>query len=150
VVAGIAIRRLRTKAARAALARARRVAHQARIPALTAEVESASLVLHTPPGARLREKGERVRRLAEVEALLSSKAFAVDACRDVGRRAGMVVSLARRPVLFALVRELAEARPGDGPRDMLVVRAFGARRVNESHRVRLRVEVGRLRRVLRT
>src|SRR5262245_28748268 len=61
----------------------------------------------------------------------------------------MVVSLARRPVLFALVRELAEARPGDGPRDMLVVRAFGARRVNESHRARLRVEVGRLRAVLR-
>jgi len=98
----------------------------------------------------LREKGERVLLLEEVEALLASKAFVVDACRHVVRRASMVVSLARRPVLFALVRELAEARPGDGPRDMLVVRAFGARRVNESHRVRLRVEVGRLRRVLRT
>src|SRR5688500_9162570 len=45
VVAGIAIRRLRTQPARAALARARRAAHHARIPALTAEVESADLVL---------------------------------------------------------------------------------------------------------
>src|SRR5262245_17519638 len=41
VVAGIAIRRLRTTAARAALTRAERAARHARIPALTAEVESA-------------------------------------------------------------------------------------------------------------
>src|SRR6188508_264513 len=47
VVAGIAIRRLRTKAARAALARAERAARYAGIPALTAEVESASLLLRT-------------------------------------------------------------------------------------------------------
>src|SRR5262245_47179276 len=48
VVAGIAIRRLHTKTARAALARAMRAAHQARIPALTAEVESACRALNTP------------------------------------------------------------------------------------------------------
>src|SRR3989441_1117748 len=49
-VAGIAMRRLRTKAARAALARAARAARHAGIPALSAEVQSASLVLNTPPG----------------------------------------------------------------------------------------------------
>ena len=136
--------------ARDALARAKRAAHHARIPALTAEVESASLVLHTPAARLIAREGERVLLLEEVEALLASKAFVVDACRHVVCRASKVVSLARRPVLFALVRELGEAWPGDVPRDMLVERAFGAKRANESHRARLRVEVGRLRRVLRT
>ena len=85
VVAGIAMRRLRTKAARAALARAERAARQARIPALTAEVESASLVLDTP-AARLIARGEeRPLLLEEVEALLASKALVVDACRHVVR-----------------------------------------------------------------
>jgi hypothetical protein len=82
--------------------------------------------------------------------LLASKAFVVDACRHVVRRASKVVSLARRPVLFALARALGEAWPGDVPRDPLVAGAFGAKRANESHRVRLRVEVGRLRTALRT
>src|SRR5256714_8307599 len=45
VVAGIAMRRLRARAARAALARAERAARHAGIPALTAEVESAFLAL---------------------------------------------------------------------------------------------------------
>ena len=103
VVAGIAIRRLRTKAARAALARAARAAREADIPALTAEVESASLVLDTP-AARLIARGEeRPLVLEEVEALLASGALVVDACRHVVRDAGIVVSLATRPVLFALV-----------------------------------------------
>jgi DNA-binding transcriptional ArsR family regulator len=150
VVAGIAIRRLRTKAARAALARARRAAHRARIPALTAEVESASLVLRAPAARLLSSGGERVLLLEEVEALLASKAFVVDACRHVVRRGGKVLSLARRPVLFALARALGEAWPGDVPRDALVARAFGAKHADESHRARLRVEVGRLRTVLRT
>src|SRR5437660_11025433 len=150
VVAGIAIRRLRTKAARAALARAERAARHARIPALTAEVESALLVLNTP-AARLMTSGEeRLLLLEEVEALLASNAFVVDACRHVVRDARKTVSLARRPVLFALARALGEAWPGDVPRDTLVARAFGAKLADESHRARLRVEVGRLRSVLRT
>jgi DNA-binding transcriptional ArsR family regulator len=74
----------------------------------------------------------------------------VDACRHVVRDARTVVSLARRPVLFALARTLGEAWPGDAPRDTLVARAFGARHADESHRARLRVEVARLREVLRT
>jgi len=149
VVAGIAMRRLRTKGARAALARAERAARQARIPALTAEVERAALVLNTPAARLIAGGGERLLLLAEVEALLASKAFVVDACRHAVRRASKLVSLARRPVLFALARALGEAWPGDVPRDTLVERAFGSKRADESHRARLRVEVGRLRAVLR-
>jgi len=117
---------------------------------LTAEVESASLVLNTP-AARLIARGEeRFLLLDEVETLLASKALVVDGCRHVVRDARTVVSLAGRPVLFALARALGEAWPGDVPRDMLVARAFGAKHADESHRARLRVEVGRLRTVLRT
>src|SRR5262249_12172284 len=150
MVAGIAMRRLRTKAARAALARAERAAHQARIPALRAEVESAILVLGTPAARLIMRGEERLLLLEEVEALLASKALVVDACRHVVRDARTVVSLARRPVLFGLARALGEAWPRDVSRDMLVARAFGAKLADESHRARLRVEVGRLRGVLGT
>jgi hypothetical protein len=150
VAAGIAMRRLRTKAARAALARAERAARHARIPALTAEVESAGLALSTPAARRVAGGEERLLQLEEVEALLGSKALVVDACRLVVRAEGEVISLARRPVLFALARALGEAWPGDVPRDTLVARAFGAKHADASHRARLRVEAGRLRAVLRT
>ena len=150
IVAGIAMRRLRTKAARAALAAAGRAARDAGIPALTAEVESASLVLDTP-AARLMARGEvRPLLLEEVEALLASQALVVDACRYVVRDATMAVSLATRPVLFALARALAEAWPADVSRSTLVARAFRAKQADESHRARLRVEIGRLRAELRT
>jgi hypothetical protein len=150
VVAGIAMRRLRTKTARAALARAERAARDADIPALTAEVESASLVLNTP-AARLIARGEeRPLLLEDVEALLASEALVVDACRYVVRDARAVVSLATRPVLFVLARALGEAWPGDVPRSTLVARAFRAKHADDSHRARLRVEVGRLRVELRT
>ena len=150
VVAGIAMRRLRTKTARAALARAERAARHAGIPALTAEVECAFLALNTPAARRIARGEERLLPLEEVEALLASKAFVVDACRLVVRDESNVVSLARRPVLFALARALGEAWPRDVPRDTLVARAFGLKLADESHRARLRVEVGRLRTVLRT
>ncbi|RWO55603.1 MAG: helix-turn-helix domain-containing protein [Mesorhizobium sp.] len=150
VIAGIAIRRLRTKAARAALGRAAHAARQADIPALTAEVEGASLVMDTP-AARLIARGvERPLLLEEVEALLASGALVVDACRNVVRDAGTIVSLATRPVLFALARALGEAWPADVPRSTLVARAFGGKHADESHRARLRVEVGRLRVELRS
>jgi len=150
IVAGIAMRRLRTKTARAALARAESAARNAAIPALTAEVENASVVLNTPAARLIARDEERLLRLEEVEALLESKALVVDACRHVVRDAGTVVSLARRPVLFALARALGEAWPADVPRATLVARAFRGKHADESHRARLRVEVGRLRRVLRT
>ncbi|MBI3676511.1 MAG: helix-turn-helix domain-containing protein [Proteobacteria bacterium] len=150
VVAGIAMRRLRTKTARAALARAERAALSAGIPALSAEVESASLVLNTPAARLIARSEERPLLLAEVEALLASKALVVDACRHAVRHAGTVISLARRPVLFALARALGEAWPADVSRGALVARAFRAKHADESHRARLRVEIGRLRRMLRT
>ncbi|HEY4771458.1 MAG TPA: hypothetical protein VIH50_00360, partial [Steroidobacteraceae bacterium] len=150
VVAGIALRRLRTKTARAALTRAGRAARQARIPALMAEVESAFRVLNAPAARLIASGEERLLLLEEVEALLASKRLVVDACRHVVRDESKVVSLAKRPVLFALARALGEAWPGDVSRDALVARVFRSKRADESHRARLRVEVGRLRTVLRT
>jgi tetratricopeptide (TPR) repeat protein len=150
VVAGIAMRRLRTKTARAALRRAERAARHAGIPALMAEVEGASHAL-TTPAARLIAHGEsRPLLLAEVESVLASRALIVDACRNVVRDPRRVVSLVTRPVLFALARALGEAWPGDVPRDGLLAQAFGARFVDASHRIRLRVEIGRLRKMLRS
>ena len=149
VVAGIAIRRLKTKTACAALARADRAARDADIPALTAEVQSASQVLTTPAARVVAGADQRLLLLEDVEALLGSKALVVDAFRHAVRDAGTVVSLARRPVLFALARALAEAWPADVPRGTLIAQAFRARHVDESHRARLRVEIGRLRSTLR-
>jgi hypothetical protein len=84
-------------------------------------------------------------RLDEIEALLTSGALVVDACRR-GLRAGATWQpLARRPVLFALARALAEAWPGDADRDALIARVFRTTRPDETHRARLRVEIGRLR-----
>jgi tetratricopeptide (TPR) repeat protein len=143
--AGIAIRRVRTKIARAALARAEDAARVAGIPALKAEVESVSLLMTRPAARLIADGGERPLLLEEVEALLASDTLVMDACRNVVRDAGTVVSLATRPVLFSLARTLAEEWPGDAPRDLLVRRAFRARHADESHRARLRVEIGRLR-----
>jgi hypothetical protein len=149
VVAGIALRRLRTRPARDALMRAAQFAKAAGIPSLLAEVERAALALETP-AARLIERGaERPLLLQDVEDLLSSKALIVDACRNAVRHAGTSRSLATRPVLFGLARSLGEAWPGDVERGALLERVFGARHVDDSHRARLRVEVGRLRSALR-
>lgn len=149
VVAGIAIRRIRTKEARAALARARRAARHAGIAALDAEIESASLALETPAARLIAHGGERMLLLGEVEALFGSGTLVVDACRYAVRDARTTISLARRPVLFTLVRALGEAWPADVPRHVLVARAFRAKHADESYRARLRVEIGRLRAALR-
>ena len=150
VAAGIALRRLQARAAREALERAALAAREARIPALTAEVQAAFEVLDAP-AARLRAPtGERLLRLEDVEALLDSGTLVVDACRRVVREARAVVPLARRPVLFALARALGEAWPADVPREVLVARVFRLKLDDESHRARLRVEMGRLRQALRT
>ncbi|MCW5771874.1 MAG: helix-turn-helix domain-containing protein [Rhodospirillaceae bacterium] len=147
--AGIAIRRIRTRTAREALAQASRAAQKAGIAALSAEVENATRVLETP-AARLIARGtDRPLLLEDVEALAESDALVVDACRHVVRHGHTAISLARRPVLFALARALGEAWPQDVPRDELLARAFRARHADESHRARLRVEIGRLRSMLR-
>ena len=148
VVAGIAVRRLRAKTVRAALARAERAVRDARIPALAAEVQNAFVVLNAPAARLISQSAERLLVLEEVEALLASNTLVVDACRLVVRQGSTVISLATRPVLFALARALGEAWPGDAPRDTLIARAFGSKFTDESHRARLRVEVGRLRAAL--
>lgn len=148
VLAGIAMRRLHTAAARDALAHAELAARRAGIPSLIAEVEHAAFVLRAPAARLLAAGEERLLRLDEVEALLASDALVVDACRYAVRARGTVVPLASRPVLFALARLLGEAWPADVPRNILIARAFRARAIDESHRARLRVEIGRLRAAL--
>ena len=143
--AEVALRSLRTAPAQAALARAHEAAERARVPALLAEVAEARAALDRPAARRVQAGHEQPLRLDEVEALLASGALVVDACRR-GLRAGATWRpLARRPVLFALARALAEAWPGDVDRDALIARAFRTRRPDETHRARLRVEIGRLR-----
>jgi hypothetical protein len=143
--ADLALRGLRTASAQAALIRAQEAAERARVPALLAEVAEARAALDRPAARRLQAGHEQPLRLDEVEALLASGALVVDACRR-GLRAGAAWRpLARRPVLFGLARALAEAWPGDVDRTTLIARAFRTRRPNESHRARLRVEIGRLR-----
>jgi tetratricopeptide (TPR) repeat protein len=149
-VAGIAMRHLRIKMARAALIEAKRAARDARIPALMAEVESTALVLNTPAARLIAPGEERSLLLEEVEVLLNSGALVVDACRHILRDANTTVSLTTRPVLFALARALGEAWPADVSRGTLLARAFRAKQADESHRARLRVEIGRLRFKLRT
>ncbi len=96
-----------------------------------AEIESAIRVLDTPAARLLARGEERPLRLEEVEALQDSKALVIDACRHVVRHGGTTVSLAGRPVLFALARALAEAWPADAARGALLARAFGARHADE-------------------
>ena len=143
--AELALRSLRTGPARAALARAQAAADRARVPALLAEVAEARAALDRPAARRLFPGGEQALRLDEVEEFLASGALVVDACRRGLRSGSKWLPLARRPVLFALARALAEAWPGDVDRQALIARAFRARRPDESHRARLRVEIGRLR-----
>src|SRR3954454_1200562 len=146
----IALRRGHTAPAQAALARARAAAHRSGIDPLSAEVERAERTLALPVARLIARGEERPLALAEVETVLASQHLIVDACRRAARSEQCEVRLARRPVLFALLRSLAEAWPNEATREILFERGFGARRLNESHRARLRVELGRLRRELRS
>ena len=140
-----ALRGMRIAHAQAALARAHEAASRARVPALLAEVTRAREAFERPAARRIDASGERALRLVDVAALLGSGSVVVDACRrGVGVDAAWC-SLARRPVLFALLRALAQAWPGDVDREALIDGAFGFRDPDETHRARLRVEIGRLR-----
>jgi DNA-binding transcriptional ArsR family regulator len=149
VAAGLALRRLRSKAARAALARAAQAAGGARIPALLAEVDTMRRALDAPQARIIKRGLARPVLVEEVEALQDSKALIIDACRYVVRDARHRVALATRPVLFALARALGEAWPQDVTREALLAAAFRTKAVHkqadETHRARLRVEIGRLR-----
>jgi len=143
--AELALRSLRIGPAQAALARAHEAAGRARVPALLAEVAEARAAFERPAARRLFAGGEQALRLDEVAALLASNALVVDACRR-GLGAGDAwLPLARRPILFTLARTLAEAWPADVDREALIASAFRTHRPDETHRARLRVEIGRLR-----
>jgi DNA-binding transcriptional ArsR family regulator len=145
----LALRRVRAVDAAAALGRAHAAAVAAGIPALVAEVARTRRAL-SAPSARLISAGVvRPVRLDEVESLFASGDLVVDACRRAVRGPARSIPLAGRPVLFALLGALAEAWPADVSRDRLVERVFRARTADESHRARLRVELGRLRAALR-
>lgn len=145
--AELALRSLRTAAALAALARAQEAAERARVPALIAEVADLHATLHRT-AARCRRAGvEAPLALGDAEALLASGALVVDACRRSLRAGSMVLPLARRPILFTLAQALAEAWPGDVDRNALIEQAFRTRDPDETHRARLRVEIGRLRKL---
>lgn len=149
VVAGIAMRRVRAGEARAALALATHGARVAGIPALAAEVDHALTTLDTPVARLIARGQERPLLLDDVETLLASPVLIVDGCRNTVCSGSTVASLATRPVLFALARALAEAWPTDVPREALIARVFRTKHPDDSHRARLRVEMGRLREVLR-
>ena len=143
--AELALRSLRPGLARDALARAHEAASRARVPALLAEVERAAVAFDRPAARRIDASGEQALGLQDVATLLASGALVVDACRRGLGSGPAWCSLARRPVLFALARALGQAWPRDADRESLIAGAFGLRDPDETHRVRLRVEIGRLR-----
>jgi len=147
--AELALRSLRVGLAHAALARAHAAAARAGVPALFAEVARAREAFERPAARRIDAAGEQALRLDDVAALLASDTLVVDACRRGIGHGEAWCPLARRPVLFALARSLARAWPGDVEREVLIADAFGFRDPDETHRARLRVEIGRLRALLR-
>jgi hypothetical protein len=142
------LRTLRTRGAGRALARAHDAAERARVPALQAEVAEARAAFERPAARRLAAGHEESLRLDQVAALLASDALVLDACRRGLRAPAVWLPLARRPILFALARALAEAWPGDAEREALIANAFRTRHPDETHRARLRVEIGRLRKIV--
>jgi hypothetical protein len=148
--AELALRSLQMDVAHAALTRARDAATQAGVPALLAEVADARSALARPAARCVSAGRGQMLRLDEVAALLASEALVIDACRRGVQMGPAWKPLARRPLLFALAHVLAEAWPGDVDRETLIARVFNTRRPDESHRARLRVEIGRLRALVGT
>ena len=141
----LALRSMRVDVARATLARASEAAERAGVASLSGEVAEARAVLERPAARRMVAGVEQALRLDAVAVLMASGALIVDGCRR-GLRAGSTwLPLTRRPVLFTLARALAEAWPDDIDRNALIACAFRTRRADETHRARLRVEIGRLR-----
>ncbi|MFT3923314.1 MAG: helix-turn-helix domain-containing protein [Myxococcales bacterium] len=144
----VAVRRMQPAVARKALAAAGQAALRAQVPTLIAEVRTAKLTLERPV-ARLVDAGNsEPLALDQVAELLQGPQLVIDACRRCVRRGDLRVSYATRPVLFALVRQLAEASPREVSREALIRAAFGIQRPNDSLRARLRVAVGRVRKQL--
>ncbi len=148
IVAGLAMRKLRTAEAREAFGRAGEAARLSGIPSLRIEVEKSARLLEVTVGRAISRGRERPVLLEDAESLRASGALIVDACSRVVRCLKMVVPLTSRPVLFTLARVLAEAWPGDLQRESIICQTFDVKIINETHRARLRVEIGRLRKLL--
>lgn len=146
--ADLAMKRVDSVAAERAIELARDAATRARIAPLLAEIAKADQQLREPVARACEAQTERPLLLRELPAVWESGKLVVDACRREVRLGKQRLSLVTRPILLDLLKTLAEAAPCDVPRDALIVRVFGAKRVNDSHRVRLRVELGRLRKLL--
>lgn len=146
--AEIATRALAATAARDALGRARGALDAAPNRLLGREIAALEGELSTPVARLERGGASRDADLFAIEEAAHGELFLVDACRRLAIAGRARVPLARRPVLFTLLVELARAAPASVPRDTLAARAFEARRINASHRGRLRVEIGRLRKLL--
>ena len=146
--AEIAIRALSAFAARDALARARRCLEAAPNALLARELVALEQELSRPIARLLRRGAVRGADLFAIEEVSRGEVLLVDACRRLAIGGRVTIPLARRSVLFALLLDLGRAWPAAVPRDRLAMHAFEARRVNESHRARLRVEIGRLRKVM--
>jgi len=147
--AELALRSLHVDTARAALNRAHIAAARTGLAALLAEVAEARAALDRPAARRIGAQGEQALRIDEVAALLDTGTLVIDACRRSVRAGATRLSLARRPLLFTLARALAQAWPGDAEREALIEEAFRTRDPDETHRARLRVEIGRLRALLK-
>jgi hypothetical protein len=147
--AELAVRLLRPAAAVAALALAAAAARTAGVPALAAEVSAARQALRRPAARLVSESASRLLSLDQVAQLNASDRFVVDGCRRVVRAGARVVDFASRPVLFNLLRQLAQVAPQELDRALLIRAGFGIQRANESLRVRLRMSMARLRKLLR-
>jgi hypothetical protein len=145
ISAELALRRLDIQGAEAALVRAQAAAERARVDALQAEVAELRAVLDRPAARRWVAGAMQPLRLHDVAELMDSGDLVVDACRHRLRAATVWLPLARRPILFTLLRALAEAWPGSIDREELIARAFRLHCPDETLRARLRVEIGRLR-----
>ncbi|EGI76485.1 hypothetical protein [Hylemonella gracilis] len=145
--AEVALRSLRIPSAEVALGRAQTLAARAGVPALLAEVREVTAALEHTAAVRV-EAGthETALTLSGVANLLAEPGtLLIDGLHRALRAGARSVPLARRPVLFALLRALAQAWPGEAERQALIAEVFRTRRPDESHRARLRVEMGRLR-----
>ncbi|OEZ01426.1 MULTISPECIES: DNA-binding protein [Stenotrophomonas] len=146
--AALAACALQVPQAQAALLLAADAAQASGIAALQAEVAHASSQLAQPAARRLAEGAAMPLDLAAVQRLLASPACVIDGCRRGVWQSGQWRSLARRPLLFALLRALGQAWPGDVDRDLLIAGVFRTRAGDHTHRARLRVDIGRVRTAL--
>lgn len=146
--AEIAIRTMRASAARESLRRARHALEEAPNPILARALVVLEQELSHPIARLVRDGVARDADLYTIEAASTGELLLVDACRRLVLGGRVILPLARRPVLFELLIALARAWPSAVPRDELAKHAFDTKKPNASHRSRLRVEIGRLRKLM--